>query len=629
MFMQPPARKIPSDCHALILENCITDSGYYREPAATIVELMNSYTEYTPDLNGLQILFRAENISLDSTRYYLTNYDAGIEIKLADSMPSVLLTGNNVNNLPICDRSMEFQELLARFMQRPNEENNFETCGVNVVNGVKPQTSAVLEDSPFQPFVPLQIESSQLPPFPLEALPQAVQDYVEAIAVHSQTSTDMAATISLGVLAIALQRKYEVMGKLGYIEPMNLYLVIVAAPGERKSAVMRDITSVISRYEQDFNQQHEQELRDNFIARKNLEKKIKRLEHRLEKKDDFEMEAELRDAEAQLAELPVLKSMRYYADDCTPEALTSLLADYDGIFSVLSTEGGIFDILSGRYSKKPNLDTWLKGHCGDNIVVDRKGRESEHINHPTLSAVLTVQPSVLGDIMSNATMEGRGLLDRFLYCSPPSRVGHRVFESPPVPPELRERYERLIFSLMALPRTEEPIRLTLSPDAAMLFSDFFLANERYLCRKGKAITGWASKYPGAVLRIAGLLHAAEHPEETKISAKTVHRAITIGRYFLAQAEFAYTQIADDQAIEKGLLVASTLLSLKKESVTHYELYHACRGRFFKEAHDIDATLELLQEHGYLRLEQPQPTGRPGRKAGIQIVVNPAFLHSHH
>lgn len=170
MFTQPTTH---DHVCAILLENCITDSGYYREPAATVVELMHSYTEYTPDLNGLQILFRAENISLDSTPYYLTNYDAGIEIKLAESMPSVLLTGNNVNDLPICDRSMEFQELLDRFMQRPNKDNNFETCGVNVVNGVKPQTSAVLEHSPFQPFVPLQIESSQLPPFPLEALPQA------------------------------------------------------------------------------------------------------------------------------------------------------------------------------------------------------------------------------------------------------------------------------------------------------------------------------------------------------------------------------------------------------------------------------------------------------------------------
>lgn len=158
----------------------------------------------------------------------------------------------------------------------------------------------------------------------------------------------------------------------------------------------------------------------------------------------------------------------------------------------------------------------------------------------------------------------------------------------------------------------------------MLFSNFFLENERYLCQKGRAIAGWASKYPGTVLRIAGLLHATEQQQETVISSKTVHRAIAIGRYFLAQAEFAYTQIANDQAIEKGQLLASTLLSISKETVGHYELFHACRGKFFKEAHDIDLTLELLQEHGYIRLEQPKPTGKPGRKPGIQIVVNPLF-----
>ena len=77
---------------------------------------------------------------------------------------------------------------------------------------------------------------------------------------------------------------------------------------------------------------------------------------------------------------------------------------------MISTEGGIFDIMAGRYSNKSNIDVWLKGHCGDAIYVDRMTREAECIMHPALSAILSIQPSVLDEIMSNTTMTGRGLI---------------------------------------------------------------------------------------------------------------------------------------------------------------------------------------------------------------------------
>ena len=66
---------------------------------------------------------------------------------------------------------------------------------------------------------------------------------------------------------------------------------------------------------------------------------------------------------------------RLLADNVTPEAAASLLAEQGGRLAVLSAEGGIFDILAGRYSGgMPDLDVWLKGHAGDPLRVDRKGR---------------------------------------------------------------------------------------------------------------------------------------------------------------------------------------------------------------------------------------------------------------
>ena len=91
--------------------------------------------------------------------------------------------------------------------------------------------------------------------------------------------------------------------------------------------------------------------------------------------------------------------LRLMADDASPEALTSLLAENNGKMSVVSAEGGIFDILAGRYSNGVNIDTFLKGHAGDSLRVDRRGRPSEYIAHPALSVLLTIQPAVLDGIM--------------------------------------------------------------------------------------------------------------------------------------------------------------------------------------------------------------------------------------
>ena len=59
-----------------------------------------------------------------------------------------------------------------------------------------------------------------------------------------------------------------------------------------------------------------------------------------------ELETQLDELETQLEQIPEMKPARFFADDCSSEALTSLIASSHGIFSVISTEGGIFDIMA-------------------------------------------------------------------------------------------------------------------------------------------------------------------------------------------------------------------------------------------------------------------------------------------
>src|SRR5262249_23330320 len=102
---------------------------------------------------------------------------------------------------------------------------------------------------------------------------------------------------------------------------------------------------------------------------------------------------------AAAANIEVPPVPRLVADDVTPEAAASLLAEPKGRLAIISAEGGIFDIIAGRYNGNvPNLDLWLKGHSGDMIRVDRKGRAPEYVPRPAMTLGLMIQPEVLSVI---------------------------------------------------------------------------------------------------------------------------------------------------------------------------------------------------------------------------------------
>jgi replicative DNA helicase len=82
----------------------------------------------------------------------------------------------------------------------------------------------------------------------------------------------------------------------------------------------------------------------------------------------------------------------------------------------------VFDQMAGRYSQSggPNLGVYLKGHVGDLLKVDRRGRPPEYVERPCLTIGLAVQPEVLRGLASRPGFRGRGLLARFLSASRPA-----------------------------------------------------------------------------------------------------------------------------------------------------------------------------------------------------------------
>lgn len=469
--------------------------------------------------------------------------------------------------------------------------------------------------------MPIPLDSITLPKFPVKALPHPLQEWVAAVAESTQTPVDMAAVCALAILSCALQGKFKVVQNRSHSEPLNLYILIIAKSGERKSSIVRIMAKVVYQFEDEENARRRLKMEKEEAELSALKKQLDQYEKAGKADAAYEIRLQIKEKERQQT-----KPIRLLADDVTPEALTTLLADNRGILSIISTEGGLFDTLSGRYSNMISIDTVLKAYTGDRIRVDRKGRESETINDPALTMLLSAQDNVLEGLMKNEVFRNRGLPARILYSRPASRVGSRKYQVPELPVKLETEYYQLILDLLNISFGKRAGELRLDSEADKCAEQYFESLEARLVGDLAAIDDWGGKHFGNMLRIAGLLHCARHrvaPSAKLISRDTIERAIKISKYFLEHAKFAYSQLGADKTLRGAKMVLKRLAEQDKRELTKYQILRLCRGEFSK-VDDVVPVIELLIEYGYLKERTySAPTG--GRPRGNGYWLNPLFF----
>jgi len=470
---------------------------------------------------------------------------------------------------------------------------------------------------------PTSLGEYDCPSFPVEQFPQFLKEWVAAVAENTATPVDMAAVAALAVVASTVQGKFEIEGKADYFEPLNIYVLIIADPGERKSAVVKVMTKAIFQFEREENQRRRPD-----IERQQTEISIKEKQRGTAIKNGDTVSATDLKSEISGIEANMPKYLHLIADNITPEALTSLMADNGGVLSIISTEGGLFEIFAGLYNNKGvNIDTFLKAHSGDPIRVDRKGREHEEVLKPALTVLLSAQEDVLDEILSNPSFRGRGLTARILYSKPVSQMGSRDFDTPIMPPELSVKYKRLIYSLLKIPAqaNQLPYLLQLDGDARIVFGKHFKWVEPQLVDDLSEMKDWGGKFVGATLRIAGILHCVRHykaPHGHLVSADTMNRAIIIGKYFLEHAKYIFSLMGADKTVQDAKYILQRLEGQNKSSLKISEIQSLCKH--FKKQTEMQPALDLLMEYGYVKMKAgKRNTG--GRPEGVYYELNPRYF----
>jgi len=474
----------------------------------------------------------------------------------------------------------------------------------------------------------IPLDAFEAPAIPEDILPGWVGDFTRELARAIQVPYTYCLATVLGAVSLAVSSVVRCIRiRQGYREPLNLYILAPLPPGERKSAIVSAACAPIYEWESEQESLQYHEIQTALSRRRSQEKTIeskRRRAAKLKDKDDRDaLIEEIASDEACLIDVPPLP--RFLVDDITPEKLADLIGIQQGVVGIITSEGGIFDLLGGRYSRNgiPNLDLFLKAHSAEPYRVDRVGRESVMLKEPQLVVCVCPQPVVMRTIIRLPGFQGRGVLARFLYLLSSSSIGFRDINPDPIEPRVMKTYTSRMKQLLT--RHGNMSELTLSSSARSKWLDFAGAVEQEM-RPGCSLehfTDWAGKLPGQAARLAGIFHCigGRFPLDLEVSGDTMHKVITLTRYLVDHARVAFSLMSSDSDIEVARVILRWIKRTSVREFTVRECFRDLDGRY-KKTTDIMPGLTVLTERGYLMNLGEMPTG--GRPRGPVFKVNPVL-----
>jgi len=458
------------------------------------------------------------------------------------------------NNYTIFELSKERAAELEASYQKRNA-NSATTCGT-----ITP--------------LPLQREITPPKPFPFEALGSVLGEAATQMHAIIQAPDAICGHSLLAAAALALQ-PYADIHIDGRIHPLSLFMLTVAESGDRKSAVDTIALKPIRDYEKMLVKTY-RDAKKGYKNKKDAWNKFRQEVLSNSQKENLEEELASLEEEPEPPLEPIL-----LMEEPTYEGLVKLFAVGQPSLGLFSDEGGR---MFGGYGMSP--DNLLKTACGlsslwDGRPVTRvRGSEGNTILHGRrFSTHLMIQEIVLAKILSNDVLIGQGLLARCLIVYPESNAGKRPYKEADLSQDpLIKRYWDLMNQIIdetfpladpAIPNELAPRALPLTSEAKARWIDFHDKLDSSISKNGTLypIRRAANKGAEQALRVAGILTLIDDFHAPAVSLQTMERAITLVRYYLAEA----LRIHDMSFLDKDLVLAQKVLDWMKKKAQEQEM----------------------------------------------------------
>ncbi|MFJ2448680.1 MULTISPECIES: YfjI family protein [unclassified Pseudomonas] len=374
------------------------------------------------------------------------------------------------------------------------------------------------------------IESNPVaPPYPVQALGGILGPAVERMAEVIGVPQALAAQSVLATSALATQG-HAGLQLDGRNYPLSLYLITVAASGDRKTAADRCALLPARQWEREQWKRYREQLALYHAAQRQAQR-IKPADP--SPKNSVPLEAEP-------------SAPRLITTDPTIEALVKGLCHDLPSMGLFCDEGGQF-LGSSTMSRDNRLKavTTLSS-LWDGSPIDRArsmAGESLRAYDRRLSLHLMLQPYLAMQLISDPLLQGQGILGRCLMTWPTSLAGQRNYQAVDLSKDAAlKRYHHRLSALFYQPwllsadGALQLSELSLSPLARRRWIDLHDAIEAQLGEFGElaSVRPSGSKAADNLLRVAGILAVVE--ESSVVEVDHIQRASALVGYYLTEIQ---------------------------------------------------------------------------------------------
>ena len=412
--------------------------------------------------------------------------------------------------------------------------------------------------------------------FPVETLPGTIRGWVDEHARAKGVDPSFVALPLLVACAGFIGNTVAVRVRGDWVEPIALWVALVAPSGSKKSPAMKAAMKPF----RDAQGRHYAETKRSNEGRDPKEHG---------------------------------KPPRRFVEDATPEAMLGLLesnprgllAHRDELAELLA---GFGKYKSGKQAALGEAALACKLYDATPTDVDRKSTGHAHIPRPLVSIVGAIPPKTARTLFAEA-LQANGFFPRFVLVRPPVSPARFTEEDPDW--RVDAALDRLVRRLDAIPlRVNEetgvpdPTELSLDPHArAAWVKEHDRLGEHALALGDGVRASSTSKTAGLLLRLAGILHVVgtddgREPPDV-IDGETMRRAIALGRW-LHEERLRVFELLDADEAEAALADFARGLPWAKypDGITPREVFELRKTRF-ADAEGAEAELERATVRGYL------------------------------
>ncbi|WP_434560743.1 YfjI family protein [Pseudomonas sp. R1-6] len=366
-------------------------------------------------------------------------------------------------------------------------------------------------------------------PYPVQALGGILGPAVERMAEVIGVPQALAAQSVLAASALATQG-HAGLQLDGRNYPLSLYLITVAASGDRKTAADRFALLPARQWEREQWQRYREQLARYRVAQRQAQ--------RINPGDPNPTNGVPLEAEP--------SAPRLITTDPTIEALIKGLCHDLPSMGLFCDEGGQF-LGSSTMSRDNRLKavTTLSS-LWDGSPIDRARSmvgESLRAYDRRLSLHLMLQPYLAMQLLSDPLLQGQGILGRCLMTWPTSLAGQRSYQAVDLSKDAAlKRYHHRLSALFYQPWSLSAdgalqlSKLSLSPLARRRWIDLHDAIEAQLGEFGElaSVRPSGSKAADNLLRVAGILAVLE--ESSVVEVDHIQRASALVGYYLTEIQ---------------------------------------------------------------------------------------------